>query len=799
MLDTLRQDVRIALRSLLREPGVSVVAVLSLAIGIAANATVFSLVQAVEFPQLLYPDASRIVFIESRNLPRDLSELPISAPDALDLAAATRTLATPALTVDESVTIREAATPAHWSGRAVAPAFFDVMRVNARDGRVLREGDEARAIVLSDGFWRRQIGSDPAIVGRVIHVNEEPCTVVGVMPPRFDLDADFWLPLSAATTAAASRDDRRFTTFARLPDGVSLADAAREIAAVSARLTAEHPATNTGWEMFPTELTRMHGQDSHGAFLLMQGAVAFVLLIACANIANILLARGTRRAHEMAVRIALGAGRARLVRQLLTESLLIAVAGGLVGTVLTMWGIRLARALFEFPEVIDPSLNLLVLGFTAVVSALTGVICGMLPALRASRVAPQMTLQADGARGATSHAARGRLRATLVAVQVASAVVLATGAGLLVQSLIHRQHVDLGFNPAGAVRADLSLSGARFASADSQRATVDAVMDRIRRDPAVSAAGAQAWALERGVGARPQFSLPGRGNIVVGTGAPNAIEAVTPEYFAAMGVPVRQGRVFGDADRSGAPLVAIINEEFARHLGPERSPVGEVIRLGAPDAAAPQVTIVGVVGSIRASGMHSFVVSRIYVPFAQFPAPALRLVVRARGDVAPAMSAMQTAIRQTDVTLVLDAQRTVEADVAAFVQPVRFITVLFTAFGVTGVLLAALGVFGTMSYAVSQRRREMAVRAALGASRADIVRLILQNGLRITVFGLAAGVIVAALAARALSSLLFGVTPADPVTIGAVAAVLALVSLAACYRPAHLAASVDPMTVLRRE
>jgi predicted permease len=415
-------------------------------------------------------------------------------------------------------------------------------------------------------------------------------------------------------------------------------------------------------------------------------------------------------------------------------------------------------------------------------------------------VTPQTALQAEGARGATSHAARGRLRGTLVAVQVASAVVLATGAGLLVQSLINRQHVDLGFNPSGAVRADLSLSGPRFASAETLRATAAAVLDRIGRDPAVSAAGAQAWALPGGVGARPQFSLPNRGNVLMGAGAPNAIEGVTPEYFAAMGVPIREGRVFGEVDRPGAPLVAVINEELARHLSPGRSPIGEVVRLGAPGAAAaPQVTIVGVVGSIRRSAMHGFVVSRIYVPYAQFPGSNLSLVVRARADAGAAMTAMQTAIRQTDAALVLDAARTVEADVAAFVQPVRFITVLFTAFGVTGLLLAALGVFGTMSYAVSQRRREMAVRAALGAARRDIVRLVLGSGLRITAFGLAGGLVAAILAARALGSFLFEVEPADPLTLAAVALTLVAVSLAACYRPARLAASTDPMTVLRRD
>ncbi len=799
MIDTVRQDLNLAVRSLWREPGVTLVALASLAIGIAANATVFSLVQAVEFPRLPYPDASRIVFIESRNLPRDLSELPISAPDALDLAAVARTIDTPALTVDDSATIREAATPAHWSGRQVTPAFFSVLQMAAARGRVLSAGDERQAIVLADRFWQRELGSDPAVVGRVIHVNGEPRTVVGVMPPRFDLDADYWTPLEPATTAAATRDDRRFTLFARLARNATMADATREAADISSRLSADHPATNTGWQMFPTLLVRMHGQDSHGAFLMMQAAVAFVLLIACANIANILLARGTRRAHDMAVRIALGASRGRLVRQLLTESLLLALVGGAAGALLTLWGIRLARSLYNFPDVIDPTLNPIVIAFTALVSITTGIVCGIIPAVRASRVAPHASLQADGGRGGAERAGRAALRATLVAVQVASAVVLATGTALLVQTLINRAHVDLGFNPSGAIRADLTFSGAQYASADSRRIAADGFFDRLRTDPAVVAAGGQGWALSRGVGSHLQITLPTRADATVTTGGPNAIEAVTPEYFAAMAVPVKQGRTFSSTDHSGAPLVAIINEEFARTTWPDRSPLGDVVRLGTVAENAPQVTIVGVVGSIRRSAMHGSVLPRLYVAFDQFPSPSLAVVVRARGDVAPAQSAMQAALRQTDATLVLDEVRTVEADVARFIEPVRFITVLFTMFGVTGVLLAALGVFGMMSYAVSQRRREMAVRTALGARRADILRLVLGNGLRITLAGLGAGVAVAILAGRALASFLFGVSPVDPPTLMGVALVLAVVSLAACYRPARLAASADPMTVLRRD
>jgi predicted permease len=799
MFETLRQDLTVARRSLWREPGVTLVAIGSLAIGIAANATVFSLVAAIDFPRLIYPDTARIVFVESRNRPRDLSEMPISAPDAIDLAAAAHTLESPALTVDDDIVMREAATPAHWSARMVTPAFFSVLRTGARSGRVLGDGDEDRAIVLGDRFWRQQLGADPAAVGRVVHVDDEPRTIVGVMPPGFDPDADVWMTLPAARITAAGRADRQFTTFARLAPGATLADASREISAVSARLAADHPTTNAGWEMFPTLLARMHGQDSHGAFLMMQGAVAFVLLIACANIANILLARGTQRGHEMAVRIALGANGARLVRQLLTESLVLAIAGGVFGAILTLWGIQLARGLYNFSESIDPQLNLPVLAFTATISMITGVLTGVVPALRASRTAPQTALQTAGSRGATDHRARGRWRAALVAVQVASAVVLASGAVLLVQSLANRERVDLGFNPAGAVRADLTLGGARYSGADSWRVASDALFDRLHQDRAVASAGATAWVLSRGTGAQLQFTLPARGDAVITSGPPNAVEAVTPEYFDSMAVPVRQGRVFGGADRAGAPLVAIVNDEFARKTWPDRSPIGEVVRLGTPADRAPEATIVGVVGSIRASAMHGFVVSRIYVPYAQFPAAHLSLVVRARGDAAPMIASLQGAVRAIDPSLVLDQVRTVEADVARFVEPVRFITVLFSAFGLAGLLLAALGVFGTMSYAVSQRRREMAVRTALGAARRDIAWLVLASGLRITAIGIVAGVATAAFAARAIRSFLFGVTPEDPATLLLVAVMLAAVSLVACYRPARLAASADPMAVLRRE
>jgi putative ABC transport system permease protein len=794
LMGALSQDLKLAARSLFRDRGVTVVAVASLAIGIAANATVFSLVQAVEFPRLIYPDAFRIVFLESRNADTAISGLPVSAPDALDIAASTRTLESAALTSDRTSVVTEGGAPERRSGRQVAPAFFDAMHVAAMMGRVLAEGDGDDVVVISERFWRTRLGSERLTPGRVIHLDDRPHTVIGVMPARFDPDADFWVMLPPSTSVAP-RDDRRFTLFARLRANATLDEAARELSAISARLGAEHPETNRSWIVFPTRLTRMHGQDSRGVFFLLQGAVAVVLLIACANIANILLARGSRRSHEVALCIALGASRGRLLRQLLTESVLLAAAGGAIGALLSLWGIRIARALGGFPDVIEPILNAPVLAFTAAISMLTGVICGIVPALRASGMEPIVALRADGERGTTGRT-RAPLRTALVALQVASAVVLATSACLMVQTLANRYRVDLGFNPRAAVRADLILPDSRYPDDASRRSAVDATLDWITRRPDIMAAGATAWAMLPGAGAQQQLTLPG------GTSLPSpvrrSVEAVTPAYFDAVGVELRRGRRFTADDRSGFAAVAIVNDELARHLWPNRDPIGETLLIGPQAAPAAAVTVVGVVGSVRRSAMHDFVIARVYVPFARFPAAGVTLVARARGDVRAALADLMTAVRLTDPALVLDGLRTVDEDVAQFLAPVRFITWLLAAFGITGTLLAALGVFGTMTYVVSLSEREMAVRVALGAGRRQILQLVLGSGLLVTLFGVVPGVLASIAAGRALGSFLYGVAPADPVTLTVVVVLLSVVLLAACYRPASAAASVDPMTILRR-
>jgi putative ABC transport system permease protein len=794
MLDTVRQDLAFAIRNLLRGRMVSLVAVLSLAVGIGANTTVFSLVQALEFPNLIYPDASRIVFLETRNDRRGVSEMMMSAPDARDVAAASRALQAVSIAASQSSILRTGDSATRVQGRRVDPGFFDLLRVPPALGRAIGVGDQQGVIVLSDALWRSQFGADAAVVGRAIRLDGGTTTVVGVMPALFDGDADFWTPLAGAIDASP-RDDRQFDLFARIAPGSSPAAVDAELSALSARLAADHPGTNRDWRLYATPLSRQHFRDAASSFLLLQAAVGFVLLIACANIANILLARGTERRREMAVRIALGASRRRLVATLLTEALVLSGTGGVLGVLLSMWGIRLARAFVEFPDVIEPHLNLPVLAFTAAVSVLTGVVCGLGPSLRASSVAPDPVLREAG-RGTTDRSA-ARLRAGLVVTQVAAALMLATCATLLLRSVANRERVGLGFEPRSAFRADLALPPDRYADPSRVTQTVDRILVSIAAEPDVVAAGAKTWALPTGAGAERRFTLPEDGDRVAPV-TRLGVEAVTPNYFTALGAAMKAGRGFTDGDRPGTAPVAIVNEELARRLWPDGRAIGRQLRLGLPSDRAPLVTIVGVVASMRRSPMHDTVVPTTYLPYAQYPNGTVTIVTRTRGDVEPGVRALHAAVRDADALLIAEGVKTLGADMAAFMAPLHFITSVLGAFALTAVLLSALGVFGTMSYSVVQREHEIAVRSALGAGHAAILRLIFASALRLTLAGVAIGAAAAVLAARALRGFLFGVTATDPATFATAAVALSLMAVAACWRPARRAATVDPMTLLRR-
>ena len=792
MLDNFRQDLALARRHLARGGLVTTVAVLSLAAGIAANTTVFSLVHALAFPRLIYPDARRIVFLESRNDARGIAEMMLSAPDARDVAQASRTLRGVSVAASQSSILRLKDTVRRVQGRRVDPGFFSLLEVQPSLGRVLRGGDDPGVIVLSNGLWRSQFGADPGIIERAMDLDGGTVVVVGVMPPLFDGDADFWTPIATALSSAP-RNDRQYDVFARIAPGASLVETNAELAALSARLAGEYASTNRGWQMYAIPLAELHGRDVRASFLLLQAAVACVLLIACANIANILLARGAGRRREIAVRVALGATRGRLVAALLTEAVALAFAGGAIGVIVAMWGIRAARALIDFPDVIEPHLNTVVLGFSAVVTITTGRLCGLAPALRASSVAPEPALREEG-RGATDGKA-GRFRAALVVTQMACAVLLATSAALLLRSVVNRERVALGFEPRGALRADLVLPADRYPSPLSAGRAVERIVASVASQPGVVAAGARTWALPTGAGALRTFTLPESGDDVSRGGS---IEAITGGYLGALGAPIIAGRGIVETDRSGNMLVALVNEAMAQRLWPGQSALGHRLRLGTPAESAPIVTVVGVVASVRRSPMHETPVATVYVPYAQYPNGNVTVVVRVRGDIAAGVRALDDAVHGSDPMLLAERVRTLQEDVADFTAPLRVMTNVLGAFALTAVLLAALGMFATMSYSVAERRYEIAVRTALGAARHAIVRMVLTRALRLVAAGVAVGVLAALWATRSLHAFLFGVTPLDPSTYVAVAAGMSVVAVAACLRPARQAAGVDPMTLLRR-
>lgn len=775
---------RLAWRALLRDPQLTTVAVLSLAVGLAANTTIFSLVHALEFPRLIYPRASQLVFLESDHIERGLAGMLVSVPDAQDLARATRTLSHVAWAGDQSSVLDTGSQRRRVSGRRVSETFFSTFETSAAIGRTLRPEDPPGTVVLSHQLWSAAFGGTTTLTDLTPRLDGTVVSVVGVMPEAFDADAEFWIPLAAEPTTFA-RDDRQFSVFARVVPEATLAQATNEVNTLSATLAAAHAQSNAGWVMRLYPLSRLHGRDSRETFYLLQAAVLGMLLIACANIANLLLARGAERRHEMALRLSLGATRAHLARQLLAEGLVLALAGGLLGIVLSLWGIRGARALGGFPDVIAPTLNVGVLAFSAALSVLTGALCAAWPAWQASATAPEEALRQGGTRttGGTGHG-----RSVLLAIQISAALVLIGLGALLLQSWRHRQALDLGLDPAGVVRA--SVSGA---STDSTLSFTEA----LAAHPEVEAAAVSAWALPSGAGAQRAIQST-TSAAALDPASGRTFESVSVNFFKTLRVPVRAGRVFDDTDRPGAPLVAVINETLARRISPDATPVGATLRLGEA-TADPIVTVIGVVGDVRRSVMHDSPLPRVYLPFAQHPSGSgLQLFVRARAEETPVSRLLLDTAQTVDRSLLVEDIEAASTDLARFTAGLRMTTTVLSLFGGVGLALAALGVYGTTSYVTSTRTRELAVRAALGADRGRLLRLVLRTVSQPLAVGLVAGIALSAFAVRSVEASLFGVSATDVTTMAAAVGVLILVTLLAAARPALRAANTDPMTALRQ-
>lgn len=812
-----------ALFALLRSPGFTAAVVLSLALGIGANAAVYSVASALLLKPLPYADAERLVILWNRSPGLGIEEDWFSTAQYFDIRAAHRGFEELAIAIGANANLTGHGAPERVGTIRASANLLPMLGASAAHGRLLGVQDDvpggpARAVLGHAAFLRR-FGGDPAAVGRTLVLNGEPHEIVGVLEPGFDvprevmptlggaLHADVVVPLRLAADAASVRNREDYNLVGKLRAGVSAAQARAEMAGITARLRREHPAFYPPNGGLTFDVVPLHEQvvgDVRRALLVLSAAVALVLLVAGVNVANLMLARAAAARRETAVRAALGASRARLVRERLAESLWLALSGGALGLVICAASVRgLVRlGSASVPRLDEISVSPEVLLFTLALSLASGLLFGLVPAWRASRPALQATLT-DGRRGSSAAGGilsrRDGLLRLLVAGEIAVSLVLLVGAGLLVRSFAAVQRVSPGFDPRDVLTFELTLSGPRYAEPSAVLETYRQLWQRLAAIPGVTAAGA--------VSALPLSQMMAWGPITVEgrTPAPGGafvntdIRVVAGGYFQAMRIPLRAGRLFDERDTRETPRVIVVDDAFAEQLWPGEDPLGKRVRSGGFDATAstPWLTVVGVVSRIKQDRLDAGSRIALYHPHTQYPARSLNVAVRSRGgDVTAAVRAELSAL---DPQLPLHGLATMDDRVTASLARRRFSTLLLAAFALLALALGAIGTYGVMAYEVSQATRELGIRLALGATPRRLVGLVLREGLRLSLGGVAVGVVAALALTRALRSLLFGVPPFDPVTFAAVAAVLLAAALAACYLPARRAAAVDPVSSLRGE
>jgi putative ABC transport system permease protein len=788
-LDTTRQDLRQALRALGASPATTAVAVLTLALGIGANVALFSVVNAVLLRPLPYPEADRLMVVGG-----------LSLPDFDDLTQRSGSFEDTAVWGSNRYDVRFGAEAEPVLGAVVSARFFPILGEPLL-GRTFRpEEDREPLAVVSHRLWQRRYGGRPDVIGQTIELVDRPYTIVGVMPPEFEYPGrsfDVWSTLGSALARTpdqlTTRSLRIFRVVLRRRAGVTVAGAQAEAKAISASLAKEHPETNAGFQMQLTPLRERLLGEVRPALLALLGAVGFVLLIACANVAHLSLARATARSREMAVRRALGASNGRLALQLMAESLTLALLGAAAGVLLAVWSVDLLRRLEPagLPRLAMVRVDGAALLFALVVSMGTGVLFGLAPALSSARADLVGALR-DGSRGT---AAAGRsFRQVLVVLELALSLVVLAGAGLLARSFQRLTTVDPGFASQNLVTLAVGLW--RYDDPDRRTAVLDAVLDRLRALPGVEAVGS-------GTGLPPETAQRGTGfdvreRPVAEPGSQRAyFLAVTPDYFRALGTTVAEGREFEARDGKGAAPVVIINRTLARNLfGPETA-LGKHVRLLNPDQSPDWREVVGVVADVRYSGLDDPSEAAIYTPFAQTPFLFSFPMVRTRGEVRLTSEAIRRVLAEVDPRLATTRVQPMRDLVAGSVARPRFNMLLLSAFALLALVLAAVGTYGVIAYGVAQRTREIGVRLALGARPGQVVSSVVRQGLRLTAAGVAVGLVGAWGATRVLAGLLFGVTPTDPATLLAGALLLSAVAVLASYLPARKAARIDPVVALR--
>ncbi|HJQ32696.1 MAG TPA: ABC transporter permease [Pyrinomonadaceae bacterium] len=796
---TLLQDVRYGLRVLAKSPGFTLVAVLTLALGIGANAAIFSVVNAVLLRPLAYQNADELVALYNTN-PRAEFEWPLAPAGYLELKGHNNSFADVAALSNKGwpANLTGAGEPERLQGFQVSANLFRVLGVSAARGRTFLDEEDRpgsnRVVVISHELWQRRFGGDPAIVGKTFTLNGEPHTVVGVMPQdfRFVSKTDVWTPLAFTPEETHDAQSSYLVPVARLKDGVTLEQARAEVENLTRRHAGDPKA-----EQFATlkPLQSIMTESVRAMLLILFAAVGLVLLIACANVANLLLARGGARRRELAVRAALGAGRMRLVRQLLVESAMLAAAGGIAGLLLASWcteflvGGLPENLVAANSRVAGLRLDAWALAFTFGLSLLTTVVFGLVPALQTSRVDLNDALK-EGGRGGSQGSRQSRLRSWLVVAETALAMMLLVGAGLTVKSFWRLNHTDPGFDPSGVLTAQVDPSGERYKEFEQVVGFYNQLLERVGSVPGVTHVG-----LINSLDATMPVAVDEHAPVPKEERPQAGSNQVSPDYFRALGVPLRAGRFFDARDVKGSTPVVIIDETLARKQFPGEDPLGKHLTIS--DTSRE---IVGVVGATRRYDLTEQPFPRLYVPYTQENWWSMTLVVRAQsGDPLRLAPAVRRELAAIDKDQPIHSFKTLDESVAEWMTPQRFSTLLLASFAALAALLAAVGIYGVMSYSVTQRTHEIGVRVALGAQARDVLRLVVGRGMLLTLAGVGLGLAGAFALTRLLRSLLFGFGESDPLTFALVALLMILVALLACLVPARRATKVDPMVALRYE
>jgi putative ABC transport system permease protein len=812
-METLFKDVRHGIRSLLKHPGFTTIAVVTLALGIGANTAMFSVINAVLLRPLPYHEPDRLVTIWEEMPQRGMYEIPVSFANLRDWVDQTQTFDQISAYTFTNLNLSGVGEPARLGAVRSSANLFSLVGAAPLLGRLfLPEEDKEganRVVILGHALWQSRFGSDSAIIGRSLTLDNQKHTVVGVMPSGFQFPVgfgylgkvlndpiDLYVPL-AATGKELGRGHYSFFAMGRLKPGITIDQARAEMTTIEGRLEQQYPDTNTGIgiKLVPTQEQTV--KAIRPALVVLLGAVAFLLLIACANIANLMLARGASRQKELAIRAALGASRLRVVRLLLSESLMLSLAGGCLGLLLAVWGTNALVALApdNIPRLNEVGVDARVFGFTLAVSLVTGIVFGLVPALHAAKPDLNEALK-EGLRGSMGSASGKRTRSVLVVVEVALSLVLIIGAGLMIKSFLRLQQMNIGFNPDHVLAVSVSLPSSRYPEDRQQVAFFQEALERLQSLPGIQSAGAT-------TGLPLTLDIHGSDFRIEGHPEPEAgkemiinTRSVSPGYFGTLGISLIKGRDFSDRDKSEAPAAAIINDELARIYFSGEDPIGKRISF---DDRQSWISIVGIIGDVKQLGLDSSAKPEVYFPYLQVVAPEMSLVIRTSSNPLSLAATLKSQIQMIDKDLPIDDAKTMQQLLAESSSGRRFNMLLLSVFAAVALVLAIVGIYGVMSYTVARRTHEIGIRVAVGAQPLDVFRMVIGQGMKLAIIGVACGLAGAFGLTRLMTTMLFGVEPTDPATFVSIAVLLTGVTLVACYIPARRATKVDPLVALRYE